>query len=283
MIGGPAIATVFGVDFSGARLAGKNTWVARFDVEPTRLRLRSLDSLESLAGTAERGPALAWLTDAIASSNDALWGIDAPLGLPVELFDDGTSWRRILDFVCQFNGDAIALGRHLVERSRAFTGAMHVRRVTDREEKTPFDCYHYRIVHQTCHAMRDVATPLAREPHVRIAPFDDADDETRVVLVEACPSSTLRRLELPRRGYKQTTRGPVDAARTEVRERILGGIRRHASFGQRHRRVMLENPGGDAIDAVLAGVGAFAAWRRGDWRERALREPRIAREGWVFA
>ena len=56
MTGGSVIATVFGADFSGARLAGKNTWVARFDVEADRLLLRELASLESLAKTAERGP-----------------------------------------------------------------------------------------------------------------------------------------------------------------------------------------------------------------------------------
>ena len=33
---------------------------------------------------------------------------------------------------------------------------MHIRRLTDREAKAPFDCYHYRIIHQTFYGMRDV-------------------------------------------------------------------------------------------------------------------------------
>src|SRR4051794_6100674 len=68
--------SIFGVDFSGARLAGLNTWIAR--VEPVanarraqRARLTSLDRLADLCGTAERGPALSCLTRLVAESERA--------------------------------------------------------------------------------------------------------------------------------------------------------------------------------------------------------------------
>jgi hypothetical protein len=45
---------------------------------------------------------------------------------------------------------------------------------------------------------------------------------------------------------------------------------------------MLMNPGGDAIDAVFAALGAWSAFRREDLAAMAS-DPRVSREGWVFA
>ena len=67
-------ASIYGVDFSGAALAGRNIWVARCTtLRRVRLKLHDLDRLEDLAGTAAREPALAHLVRMIQSSDDALW------------------------------------------------------------------------------------------------------------------------------------------------------------------------------------------------------------------
>src|SRR3954463_13355049 len=69
---GSMFSSIHGVDFSGARLAGRNTWVARLHpAGRRRLRLTDLDCLEKLAGTAERAPALAHLVRIIAGSDAA--------------------------------------------------------------------------------------------------------------------------------------------------------------------------------------------------------------------
>src|SRR5690348_5081251 len=83
----PEFAVIYGVDFSGAKRAGRNTWVAR--VEPRRRGrpvLASLDRLEALCGTAGRSEVLAHLVRLVKASDAALWGFDFPFGLPVELF-----------------------------------------------------------------------------------------------------------------------------------------------------------------------------------------------------
>src|SRR3982751_276806 len=103
----PRIRTVFGVDFSGAKLAGRTTWVARCDVVPRArvragappLALAELSPLEALAGTAERDAALAHLVAMIRASRGALWAVDAPFGLPVEILDEGTTWSGQLRLV----------------------------------------------------------------------------------------------------------------------------------------------------------------------------------------
>src|SRR4051812_49266622 len=95
---------IYGVDFSGARLAGQNIWVARG--EPRRRKsgsvsyhLTDLSCLAKLCGTAERGPALAHLVDLIAASERALWALDFPFGLPVEVMEPGCLWPGQLDFL----------------------------------------------------------------------------------------------------------------------------------------------------------------------------------------
>ena len=141
---------VYGVDFSGARLAGRNTWVARLEPAGRRrgpeFRLTDLARLEALCGTADRGPALAHLVGLIGGTEGALWALDFPFGLPVEVMDPGARWADQLAFLRTFGDDAYGVGVECLRRAKALGGPMHIRRLTDREAKSPFDCYHYRII-----------------------------------------------------------------------------------------------------------------------------------------
>jgi hypothetical protein len=239
--------------------------------------------LAQRSGHESRSEALGWLVQAIGESKQALWGIDAPFGLPVELFGPRSGWAAQLRFVARWDGDALALGRHLANRSLDEFGRMHVRRETDRAMRTPFDCYHYRIVHQTFHVMRDVLLRLVRQEGTAVLPFQygRAVGAQRVV-VEACPSSTLLRLGMPRRGYKQPEGGALTKERRSVRRVILRELRRHLAIGPRQAQTILEDPGGDALDSVLAAVGAWHGVVSADHAAIAL-SPRAPREGRVFA
>src|SRR5262245_61732404 len=97
----PEFEVVYGVDFSGAKLAGRNTWIARAEPRGKRCRLTlvSLDRLEALCGTAERSAALAHLVTLVRESEQALWGFDFPFGLPVELFPDPAPWADQFEFL----------------------------------------------------------------------------------------------------------------------------------------------------------------------------------------
>jgi hypothetical protein len=152
----PPFRSVFGVDFSGARLAGRNTWVARLERAsgrsatrtrvPRRLALVELHRLERLAGTAVRGPALAQLVRLIAGSDRALWALDFPFGLPVEVMGGGVPWPYQFHFLRAWGEDAYGAGLECLRRAKALGGPMHIRRLTDREAGAPFDCYHYRQI-----------------------------------------------------------------------------------------------------------------------------------------
>src|SRR5687767_7771186 len=105
--GSREFSTIYGVDFSGAALAGRNIWIARCEpVRRSRLKLQDLHRLEDLAGSAARVPALAHLVEMIDASDDALWAIDCPFGMPLEVLDDGFTWTDQLRLVEFWRRDA---------------------------------------------------------------------------------------------------------------------------------------------------------------------------------
>ena len=280
-------AAVHGVDFSGAKLAGRNTWIAR--LEPTggnhrgnRMRLVELLSLERRCGSAERATSLSHLVALIAASRDTLWALDFPFGLPVEVMGEETGWEAQLKLVRSWGEDAYGLGLECLRRALALGGPGHIRRTTDREARAPFDCYHYRIIYQTFYGMRDVLGPLRRVRRTAILPFHYRRLPTADrVLVEACPGSTLKRLGLPHQNYKQPEGGPLTPKRLRTRRALLDALAAHVAFDGRQRRVMMRNGGGDALDAVVAGLGGAQAWGACDHRHVA-RHPRYPREGRLF-
>ena len=254
--------TIFGVDFSGAKNAGAATWIARVERRTgQRLRLVALDSLESLCGCPNREAALSHLVTMIRHSRDALWAIDFPFSLPVEILHARTTWPSLLDITHRFDGCGYDFGHWCLARAKARGGPNHIPRLTDAELKAPFSCYHYRISYQTFHGMRDVLRPLSQDPHTVALPFQgDRLRRARRVLVEACPSSTLKKLLLPYQNYKQPQGGPLTAKRRRTRHVILARLRELIELAPHHVRTIMRNPGGDALDAVLAALGAAHAW-----------------------
>jgi len=279
--------TVYGVDFSGARLAGRTTWIARCQWtgrgRARRLRVLALDSLESLSGRAERAPALRHLVEQIAASRDSLWGIGAPFGLPIEVLDEGATWNDLLRLVRSYDeADGYDLGLWALGRARERGHPLHVYRATDAAARTPFDAYHYRIIYQTFHGIRDVLWPLTRVRETAIMPFQyHRLGRARRVVVETCQSSTLKRLALPYQNYKQPEGGPLSLRRRRTRRTILAGLAPHVEVPDGLRRRISRDPGGDALDAVIAAVGAASGWASADHRAVA-RDARYRREGFQY-
>ncbi|HKA56307.1 MAG TPA: DUF429 domain-containing protein [Candidatus Binatia bacterium] len=279
-------SSIYGVDFSGAKLAGRNTWVARIEPASPRRRprytLTSLLPLERACGTAERSAALPHLVQMIAESDGALWALDFPFGLPVELMGPGACWLAQFDLLHAWGEDDYGVGLECIRRAQALGLSKHVRRLTDVEAKAPFDPYHYRIIYQTFYGMRDVLGPLKGQRHTAILPFQYRRlQSARRVLVEACPASTLKLLGLPHQNYKQPQGGRLAPKRLRTRRMILDGLSEYVQITEAQRRVMMRNGGGDALDAVVAAIGAVRSWQTSDHRLVA-RHPRYPREGRLF-
>jgi hypothetical protein len=275
--------SVHGVDFSGAKLAGRNTWIAA--IRPAvrgPSRLTALHRLEALAGTPFRGPALAHLVELVRASDRALWALDFPFGLPIEVMTVGARWADQFAFLRDWADDAYGAGLECLRRARLLGGPLHIRRASDVEAKTPFDCYHYRIIYQTFYGMRDVLGPLRRTAGTAVLPFQYRRlPAARRVVVESCPASVLKILGLPHQNYKQTTGGPLSRKRLVTRHAILTGLAPLVTIDPSHRRIIMRNGGVDALDAVIAAVGAWRAWRQTD-HAAVAKHPRYLREGKMY-
>jgi hypothetical protein len=300
-------SSYYGVDFSGAKLAGRNTWIARLELlrpspaektltlpspggrgergerpKAARFHLVGLSRLEDLCGCADRDAALAHLVSMIASSSDALWGMDFPFGLPIEILEHKTRWTGQLDLLRRWKNEAYDIGLWCVARAKKHNGSMHIRRTTDTEAKTPFDCYHYRIIYQTFHGMRDVLGPLTKSRGTAILPFQYRRlPAARRVVVESCPSSTLKRLRLPHQNYKQAVGGPLTSVRRRTRQNILRHVQESVEMSPRDVLRIMRNPGGDALDAVIAALGAAQAFGSVDHRAIAS-HARYPLEGFLY-
>ena len=305
-------AIVYGVDFSGARLAGRTAWVARMErgtgTDP--YRLTRLASLETLCGTAARAAALAHLVQMIRTSQGALWALGFPFGLPVEVLDgtEEAGWAAQLEFLNGWGEDAYGAGVACLRRAQAQGHKGHIRRLTDIEAKAPWDTYAYRLIYQTFYGMRDVLGPLRGESpagsagmvrearaaygndgimagggDTAVLPFDYSHlaGAGRVV-VEACPASTLKRLGLPHQNYKQPGVAPLTPERRKTRRIILTGLTAHVAIGRVRRQTLMRDNGGDALDAVIAAVGAVLAWQQTDHPSVAS-HPRYRCEGRHYA
>ena len=68
------------------------------------------------------------------------------------------------------------------------------------------------------------------------------------------------------------------AQQPDIVDRLAG----HFAITPEHERVMMRNPGGDALDAALAALGAYLRWETLDHRAIA-HHPRFSREGYVYA
>jgi hypothetical protein len=241
---------IYGVDFSGAKLAGQNTWVAR--IEPLaakrrrpRYTLMSLVQLGRECGSAERSTALSYLVRMIASSDEALWALDFPFGLPIEVMGQEVGWSAQFDLLHAWGHNDYGVGLECVRRAQALGFPKHVRRLTDVEAKAPFDPYHYRIIYQTFYGMRDVLGPLRGRRRTAILPFQYRRlRSARRVLVEACPASTLKLLGLPHQNYKQPEGGKLAPRRLHTRRVILDGLSEYVRITDTQRRVIMRNGGG---------------------------------------
>ena len=89
------------------------------------------------------------------------------------------------------------------------------------------------------------------------------------------------RLGLPHQNYKQPQGGRLVPKRLRTRRAILAGLARHVVIEAGHRRVIMRDGGGDALDAVIAALGAAQAWSLADHRHIA-RHPRYRREGRLY-
>ena len=266
---------ICGIDFSGARDAGKRIWIASGSIDGDVLRVDACCQARELPGSAKAlGPSLSALRAFIAQEKTAAVGMDFPFGLPQALVAGKASWE---DVVRSFPDDYPSAGA-LRQHCRREGGVHELKRETDRESRTPFSPYNLRLYRQTYYGIRDVLHPLVRDGLASVLPMQRASPD-RPWAIEVCPASTLKAAQIPAQRYKRRS----DEG-WETRRRILEAIEAKGILDvpdPQVRAKVLDDPGGDALDSIIAAFATF----------RAVRDPvRLARkraapyalEGYVY-
>jgi hypothetical protein len=260
-----AFAEIHGVDFSGAKRAGRFLWWATLRQHRQAWHLVRLTSLEHQTGTPDRDAVLPHLREAIRASDQALWALDFSFSLPCALLGPVPHWHEVFALVATPDDDALTFGRTCRQRALASGQPGLLLRQTERENHTPLAAYHYRLVYQTFFGIREILAPLREDPATAIVPFQyDRVPTARRVLVEALPAASLRRWGLPYRGYKQPEGKAPCVQREAVRQQIVDFLCQWIDISSEQQATMIQNPGGDALDAVIAAWGAHQAWDAAD-------------------
>src|SRR6478672_5718341 len=83
--------TIWGVDFSGARLAGEKIWLARAHFDGENLRIEQLLRADELPDSGvEREQALSAVVRTLGAHPDAVAGLDFPFSLQTEALGDSS-------------------------------------------------------------------------------------------------------------------------------------------------------------------------------------------------
>ncbi len=201
-----------------------------------------------------RATALPALVRHLRGLGPAIVGCDFPFSLP-ERFVAPDDWRG---FVIGFPG-RYRTAEAFRDSCRTATGGREVRRLCDVEAKVPFGAWNLRLYRQTWHGIAELLRPLLLAGDVAVLPMDPPD-ENRLWLAEICPASFLKRIKLyaPYKG-RAAAHG---AMRTEILSRLVAD-RLLAAPEPAVERIVLDDPGGDALDAVIAAVATWRNWREG--------------------
>lgn len=246
---------IYGVDFSGAKDAGRKIWISEGVAEGDMLTLLNCYPLSDILAnkSKERGACLSALRDLIISNKQSVFGMDFPFSLPQQLMS-GKDWYS---FVSDFP--------HEYESADEFRAAMQVaggktelKRLTDVEVKAPFSIYNLWVYKQTYYGIRDVVRPLVMSGEACALPMQEPQED-KPWLMEICPASTLKSEDLYI-SYKGRTEKERQTRKYILDEMLHKGI----TVPNGLREKIIDNKDGDALDSFIAAYATFRSVRKLD-------------------
>ncbi len=263
---------IFGVDFSGARDAGKAIWIAQGMRRRGTFEIATCRPLGA-GGGASKSPVecCAELVALIATNPAAIFGFDFPFSLTRDLIPDAR-WE---DWVLAFPHRFVTADAFRAECRRR-TNGREPRRATDVAAKTPWGCFNLKLYRQTYYGIGHLLHALVRDRCAAVVPMQPPAAGLAWV-VEVCPASFLKSAQLywP---YKGATLARRQARSDILRAMVERGWLR--ALAPDIETIALENAGGDALDSIIA---ALATHRVVAARVvRAAADPLEAIEGRVY-
>lgn len=243
-----------GIDFSGARNAGKLIWISEGSIDArNRFRLESCrPAFHRLNCRPSRDVVLPLLAAWLGDQEDAVIGCDFPFALPKCAVDE-SSWHN---FVRNFRRHGTADEfRFAMQRRHAGADSLEPKRRTDRDAATPWNPWNLRLYRQTHAGIGSLLAALL--DRAAIAPFD-RPTIGRPLIVETCPASSLKQLGLydVHSGYKGAGAEPCGKREQIIDTLVDMGL---VAVSSALRSDIVADRGGDALDSVIAALGAIAA------------------------
>jgi hypothetical protein len=246
---------ILGIDFSGGADAGRNIWIAEAfqDLRDQRRPLKIETCLPAIALPRSGAmPALAIpaLARHILRDPMTLAGCDFPFGLPATLMHAATWEDFIRAFPARFSD-------HEAYRSacRQEAEGRELKRRTDQIANTPFCSYNLRLYRQAWWGMAALLSPLVAGDQIAVVP-QMPPAAAKPILIEVCPASCLQHLR-----FRPAYKGGAPAHRL-ARRNILDCLIGHKLLeppAADLTELLLDNSGGDALDAVIAAIAASRA------------------------
>lgn len=246
---------IYGIDFSGAADAGKKMFVAKCALlkKPPDLTLLVHSVLPARqlpgGGLSPQDATAAVRSELMAATKDqtVVVGVDSPPAIAKEFMTGNwTTWARRFSKIYQ-TPDAFR------EATSVFDG------IKRREPKR-----------RTWWAIQGIFAPLSQQGFCVVPCMDFSGSH---VLMESCPASVLKRLELYTEPYKGKT-----AKHGRRRRVILDRLKRGVPIGRNSKSLLsvqmadpkllpalVADSGADALDAVLAALGAACSISREDF------------------
>jgi hypothetical protein len=245
---------IVGVDFSGAVDAGRSIWVATGVVSDGRLDVTDCRRATDLLGVPpDRSAVLPALArDIAARTGESAVGLDFPFAVPAELVPEETWAEFVYRFPDRFDSPE-DLRERCSARGTLVTGGERTELL--RETEAPLSAlaaYNLRLVKQTFHGVRDVLRPLVFSGAASVVPMQPLRAD-RPTLLEVYPAGTLADLGLSAAGYKDGS----DAARDRRLTNLDGLRERGVDVADAVESRVVDDDGGDALDAVLAAYATF--------------------------
>jgi hypothetical protein len=246
------VTRILGVDFSGASDAGRKIWIAegRLSSSGALELLHCIPAVDLPDGGVRPEQAVPALARHLATLREARIGCDFPFSLPRDLVTT-RSWRSFaLRYAAEF---ADAESFRSIMRSRH--NAIEHKRMTDRIAGTPFNSYNLRLYRQTWWGITGLLGPLVRAGRAIVRPQQKLM-AGRPTLIEVCAACTLKSIDLypPYKGKEPEHR--------RARKRIMDHFIDRGTLvapAQRMRQLLLDNEGGDALDAVIGAIATARA------------------------
>jgi hypothetical protein len=244
---------IYGIDFSGAVDAGKKIWIAEGVLEKGTFLIESCKSIATLPGSGkERDLSLEVLKDFIEESENAVFGLDFPFGLPRPLVKHKTWEEWVNAFPSLYRDPEV-----FRNACRSFTGGKELKRMTDIESKTPFSPYNLRLYRQTYYGISRIISPLVREHHACVLPMQ-RPLKHKPWLIEICPASTMMQKGSAHIPYKGRTPQHRKARLNLLKDFEQSGFMR-ILHGSVRSEVLRDPGGGDALDSLISALAVSKA------------------------